>query len=100
MTAYVYILSNKRHTVFYIGVTRSLVGRIPQHKNKKYPRSFTSKYNIDKLIYFETYETMHEAIKREKQLKKKARVYKLDLINKQNPRWQDLFNNKDELKFR
>jgi len=87
---YVYILTNKWHTVFYVGVTNSLAGRTWQHKNK-IAESFTKKYNIDKLVYYEHFEDITIAITREKQLKKYSRRKKVILINKFNPKWEDLF---------
>lgn len=65
----VYILTNRNHTVLYIGVTSNLIQRIQQHKLKHF-KGFTSKYNVDKLVYFESFSTIWEAIAREKQIKK------------------------------
>jgi putative endonuclease len=87
----IYILTNQRHTVLYTGVTSDLVGRIHQHINKAYSNSFTRKYNVDKLVYFETYPSIEEAIAREKQIKAGSRKRKEDLINKFNPEWKDLY---------
>jgi putative endonuclease len=87
---YVYILTNKSSTL-YIGVTGNLQKRIWEHKNKVV-EGFTKKYNIDKLIYFEQTENVMSALEREKQLKKWKRQKKEDLINKINPKWEDLYN--------
>src|SRR5438270_470537 len=87
---YVYILTNKWNTVLYAGVTNKLVDRTWQHK-EKVVKSFTSKYNINKLVYYEVYQNPEEAIKREKQLKGGSRKKKTDLINKMNPEWRDLY---------
>ena len=67
MTGFVYILTNNSNSVLYTGVTRNLKERIEQHKTKKHSNSFTSRYNLYKLVYFEKFETIGEAIKREKQ---------------------------------
>jgi len=88
---FIYILTNQRHTVLYIGVTSDLFGRIYQHINKIYSNSFTKKYNVDKLVYFETFSSIEGAIAREKQIKAGPRKRKEDLINKFNPQWKDLY---------
>ncbi len=85
----VYILTNKINTVFYIGVTGNLPNRIYQHKNKLLD-GFTKKYNINKLVYFEQTEDVNSALRREKQLKNWRREWKIELINKNNPKWKDL----------
>ena len=81
----VYFMANKNNTVLYIGVTSKLVKRVYQHKTKEY-KGFTSKYNCDKLVYFD----INEAIAREKQLKNGNRNKKNALVNKDNPEWKDL----------
>ena len=86
---YVYILTNQRHTVLYVGVTNDLVRRVYEHKNKLVD-GFTKKYNVDKLIYFETTTDINSAIAREKQLKKWGHQKKAHLINMQNPKWQEI----------
>ncbi|GGI26566.1 GIY-YIG nuclease family protein [Pedobacter mendelii] len=83
----VYILSNFKHTVLYIGVTLELYFRIKEHKEKFYPNSFSAKYNCNLLVFFEQFSTIEEAIIREKQLKN----WKINLINEVNPNWDDLF---------
>ncbi|MFY0629075.1 MAG: GIY-YIG nuclease family protein [Flavobacteriaceae bacterium] len=85
----VYLLSNKNNTVLYTGVTSDLKKRVFQHKTKKY-KGFTSKYNCDKLVYYETFSDINEAIKREKQIKSGSRKKKEDLIHIENPNWNDL----------
>ncbi len=85
----VYFMSNKSNTVLYIGVTSDLIKRVYQHKAKIY-KGFTEKYNCDKLVYFETFSDINEAILREKQLKKGNRQRKNDLVNQMNPKWDDL----------
>lgn len=88
----VYIMTNEYGSVLYIGVTSDLFIRIPEHKNKIYSNSFTAKYNCIKLVYYETYPRIEDAITREKQLKKWKRAWKLELISKFNPEWKDLFD--------
>ncbi|WP_316735013.1 GIY-YIG nuclease family protein [Pedobacter aquatilis] len=88
----VYILTNKACTVLYIGVTSELLFRIKEHKEKHYPSSFTAKYNCDRLVYFEQFSTIEEAIAKEKQLKNWKRDWKINLINGFNPDWDDLYN--------
>ncbi len=85
----VYFMSNKNNTVLYIGVTSNLVKRVYQHKTKAF-KGFTSKYNVDKLVYFEVFDDISEAIAREKQLKKGNRKRKNELVNTTNPEWKDL----------
>ncbi len=86
---YVYILTNKKHTVLYIGRTKQLKERLKQHKNNS-SKSFTGKYNVTKLVYFETTKYVNNSIKRERQIKKWNREWKISLINSLNPDWKDL----------
>ncbi len=88
---YIYIMTNKNNTTLYIGVTSSLRNRIYEHKEKIHPNSFTAKYNLSKLVYYEKYSTIEEAINREKQLKAGSRQKKIDLIKELNPLWNDLY---------
>ncbi|MCV9388508.1 GIY-YIG nuclease family protein [Reichenbachiella ulvae] len=88
----VYIMTNARHTVLYVGVTSNLIARVQEHKDKVYPSSFTSKYNVFKLVYFEGFHSIEEAIDREKQVKKYRREKKDALVNQTNPEWKDLFD--------
>jgi putative endonuclease len=87
---YVYILTNKYHTVFYTGMTSELQSRIYQHKEKIVP-GFTKRYNTDKLVYYEEIADSLSAIKREKQIKAGSRQNKLDMIKQMNPNWNDLY---------
>ena len=87
---FVYILTNKNNTVLYTGITNDLVRRIGEHKRKESIKSFTSRYNCDKLVYFESFESAEDAIFREKQLKRYKRVWKENLINDKNSEWKDL----------
>ena len=86
----VYILASQRNGTLYIGVTSNLVQRIWQHKNDLV-EGFTEKYGVHSLVYFELLDDMPNAITREKQMKKWNRAWKLSLIEKQNPTWQDLW---------
>ena len=88
----VYILTNSNNAVLYVGVTNNLERRMEEHKLKLNPKSFTARYNIEKLVWFENYDDVVEAIAREKQLKAGSRKKKLDLINSFNKDWKDLFN--------
>ncbi len=88
----VYILTNKNHTTLYVGVTSDLQSRLNEHKLKKYPNSFTARYNLDKLVYYEAFHSIEEAVLREKQIKGGSRKKKEDLIRSINPDWQDLNN--------
>jgi putative endonuclease len=76
--------------VLYAGVTSDLINRLKQHKARKYRNSFSSRYNLNKLVYFEMYDNIGEAIKREKQIKNGSRKRKVDLILSMNPEWNDL----------
>ena len=93
---YIYIVSNPRRSVFYIGVTSDLFSRAYQHKNRE-GSTFTKKFNCADLIYYEFFESIEEAIYREKQLKKWKRVWKEELIMKLNPTMKDLFNEVEEM---
>jgi putative endonuclease len=88
---YVYIISNFNNKVLYIGVTNDLKRRIYEHKNKLI-KGFTSKYNINKLVFFEQFNNINEAIQREKQMKKWNRKWKDELIEKVNPEWKELYD--------
>ncbi len=88
---YIYFLTNKNHTVLYVGVTSNLEQRIQQHRTGYFKNAFTSRYNITKLVYYEMLLTIEDAIHREKQLKGGSRKKKIELINKRNPEWKDLY---------
>ena len=88
-TYYVYLLTNDNHTVLYIGVTNNLDRRVAEHKAGTH-EGFTKKYNVHKLVHFETYSDVNVAIAREKQLKVGSRAKKLALININNPAWEEL----------
>ena len=88
---YVYILFSKPNGTLYTGVTSFLKRRVYEHKTKYHPDSFTAKYSVDKLGYYEEFKMMTDAIAREKQLKSGSRKKKLELIENMNPYWKDLF---------
>jgi putative endonuclease len=87
---FVYILTNKRHTVLYTGFTNDLERRVYEHKHAVYV-GFTSKYKCNKLVYFEDWVDIQDAVYREKQLKKYRRKWKENLISSMNPQWRDLY---------
>lgn len=87
---YVYILFNKPHGTLYTGVTSDLRKRLIEHKTKVHPRSFTARYDVDKLGYFEEIQSIDDAIDREKQIKAGSRAKKIRLIMSMNPEWEDL----------
>ena len=87
---YVYILTNKKDGVLYIGVTNDVKRRVWEHK-QKIVKGFTKKYNVDRLMYFEQTSDVHAAIEREKQVKKWKREWKVELIEKDNKAWSDLY---------
>ncbi len=88
---YVYILASKTNSVLYIGVTNDLKRRIYEHKSKL-NKGFTFKYNVDRLVYYEHFVSINDAIKREKRMKKWNRKWKNDLITEFNPEWKDLYD--------
>ncbi len=87
----VYIMASQRNGTLYIGVTSNLIDRVYKHKKGIY-KGFTKKYKVNKLVYYECYGDVYDAVAREKQLKKWNRTWKLDLIEKTNPQWEDLYN--------
>ena len=89
---FVYIVTTRNNTVLYTGVTSDLKSRIVNHKTRKYKGSFTARFNVDKLVYYEELKDMDEAYKREKQIKAGSRKKKTELINSLNPEWTDLFD--------
>ena len=86
----VYILASKKEGTLYIGVTSDLLKRIYEHKNNVV-EGFTKEYAVHTLVYYEVHESMEEAIKKEKKLKKWNRQWKIDLLEKNNPEWKDLY---------
>lgn len=87
---HVYILASQKNGTLYIGMTNSLITRIAQHRNKQ-GSQFTSKNHVGKLVYYEEYSDVRDAIVREKRLKKWNRAWKINLIEETNPEWRDLY---------
>ena len=87
---FIYISTNPNNTVLYTGVTNDLARRMNEHKNKLHPKSFTAKYNVIKLVYYEIFDSVYDAISREKQIKAGPRRKKLKLIRSINPKFKDL----------
>lgn len=88
---YVYILASRINGTLYIGVTNNLVKRVYEHKNDLV-EGFTKKYQVHSLVYFESYDDVNEAIKKEKQMKEWKRYWKIKTINKFNSNWKDLYS--------
>jgi putative endonuclease len=88
---YVYLLASRKQGTLYLGVTRYLVRRIDQHREKLTP-GFTSRYDVRRLVWFEVYDDPVNAIEREKEIKKWRRAWKIALIEKDNPDWKDLYS--------
>ncbi len=87
---YVYIMTNKKNGIIYIGVTADLLRRIYEHREGSMP-GFTKRYSLKKLVYYEFYDDIQDAIQREKTLKHWSRAWKIRLIHKNNPEWNDLY---------
>lgn len=86
---YVYLLTSSENSVFYVGVTNDLIRRVIEHKIHRND-GFTNLYNVTKLVYFETFSNVEDAIKREKQVKRYKRLWKVNLVNGMNAEWKDL----------
>ena len=91
MTGYVYMTASRKRGTIYIGVTSDLLGRVIQHKEHLFPKSFTAKYEVTRLVWFEAHESAETAIRRERQLKEWRRAWKVELIQETNPAWRDLW---------
>ena len=89
-TYFVYILASKRNGTLYVGMTNNLVARVTGHRNEAMA-GFTQRYAVHRLVHYETFRHVGDAIAREKQLKKWNRAWKLQLIERDNPRWRDLY---------
>lgn len=87
---YVYFITNKTDSTIYVGVTNDIVRRVYEHKKKLF-EGFSQKYNLNKLVYYEIYDDIEEAIRREKQIKAGSRQYKINLVNISNVEWKDLY---------
>ena|SRR6185437_5063222 len=88
---YVYIMANCHNTVLYTGITNDIIKRTYEHRNKLIPSSFTTKYNVTKLVYYEIFDDAYSAISREKQIKGKNRKKKNELVAAFNNEWLDLY---------
>jgi putative endonuclease len=88
---YVYILASKRNGTLYVGMTEDIAKRVVRHKDRR-ANQFAAKYDVGKLVYYEKHNSQEEAIKREKQLKKWNRRWKIRVIEQLNPKWEDLFS--------
>ena len=91
MTYYVYILTNRYRNVLYTGVTNDLIRRVYEHRNHLIKDSFTARYNVTRLVYFEMTDDVKSAIEREKQIKSWSRASKDALVETQNPTWEDQY---------
>ncbi len=89
---WVYIMTNKYNKVLYTGMTGNLKERIRLHKTKRYPGSFTARYNVEKLVWYQWYKDIADAYRHEQQIKAGSRQKKIDLINTMNPEWKDLYD--------
>jgi putative endonuclease len=88
---YVYILASKRNGTLYVGMTEDIAKRVIRHKGRQ-ANEFTAKYDVLKLVYYERHKSLEEAVKREKQVKKWNRRWKIRIIEQLNPKWEDLFS--------
>ena len=91
MKAWTYITTNKPDGTLYTGVTSEIKYRIQSHKNKKYKNSFSARYNLDKLVWYQEFDSIIDARAREKQVKAGSRAKKVALIEAMNPEWRDLY---------
>jgi putative endonuclease len=89
---FTYIVASKRNGTLYTGSTDNLLARITQHRDKMRPTSFTAKHDVAQLVWYEIHESRAAAFRRERQIKKWNRLWKLRLIEEMNPGWHDLFN--------
>ncbi len=90
MSAYIYILANKKNGTIYTGVTNDIVRRVFEHR-QGFVEGFSKKYDLKRLVYFDSFESIYDAITMEKRIKRWRREWKLALIEKLNPEWQDLY---------
>ena len=88
---YVYIMTNKPHGTLYVGFTDDIYRRAKEHKDKVYPQSITARYNLDKLVYYESFQVAEEALAHERRVKRWRREFKINVIEEMNKDWRDLF---------
>ena len=93
---YVYILCNRKNGTLDLGVTSDLAGRLEQHKNKSNPKSFSAKYNTCRLVWYERYDLIVDAIAKEKTMKGWPRQWKINTIERENPNWDELILDYDD----
>jgi putative endonuclease len=91
MAYFVYIMASQRHGTLYVGVTNNLIRRVYEHREKITP-GFTSKYNVNRLVWFDQTDSIEAAIQHEKRLKHWQRAWKIEMIEKANPQWEDLYS--------
>lgn len=89
---YVYILASERNGTLYVGVTNDLVRRVQEHRQERDPNSFTARYDVKRLVYYEYHDDIRDAIKHEKRIKGWKRQWKLELIEGMNLHWRDLYD--------
>jgi len=90
MAYFIYIMASQRHGTLYIGVTNNLIRRVYEHREKITP-GFTAKYNVNRLVWFDQTDSIEAAIQHEKRLKHWQRAWKIEMIEKANPEWEDLY---------
>ena len=88
----IYIMANTRYGTLYIGITSDLIRRVYEHRTYADPKSFTAKHNVTRLVHFEVFDDPENAIRREKRLKKWSRDWKINLLERDNPNWDDLYD--------
>ena len=91
MTSFVYMMASRKGGTLYIGVTADLLHRVFEHKDKAHPKSFTARYNVNRLVWYQEFEDINDAITHEKRLKRWRRLWKTELIETNNPEWVDLY---------
>jgi putative endonuclease len=91
MSGFVYIMASRKNGTLYTGVTSDLLHRVFEHKDKAHPNSFTAKYNVNRLVWYQEFDDITDAIAHEKRVKKWRRIWKIEMIEADNPEWDDLY---------
>ena len=91
MSGFVYIMASRKSGTLYTGVTSDLLHRVFEHKDKAHPKSFTARYNVNRLVWFKEFDNITEAITHEKRVKRWRRAWKVEMIERTNPEWSDLY---------
>ena len=91
MSGFVYIMASRKNGTLYVGVTSDLLHRVFEHKDKAHPNSFTAKYNVNRLVWHQDFDDITDAIAHEKRVKKWRRIWKIEMIERDNPEWDDLY---------